>query len=192
VLTSWPGDAFLSSARRSRCEGRDETPVGSSQSSHLGLMKTANSIIPASPGLERRSYGDVVDLSFNGETERAQLREPRIAILVGNEGEDADHPGFEVASDTRPSALVSPVDDISRSVHSGIHVSFIMEAGCGDANFNLPCHVALSRHVSALTTADRTLTSTQFARAGGCSLPTVCSLDQSVPIVFELTPSDRT
>jgi hypothetical protein len=110
-------------------------------------MQTANSIIPASPGLERRSYGDVVDLAFYGETERAQLRQPRVAILIVNEREDADHPGFDVASDTGPSARMSPVDDVSRSIHSGIHVSSIMEAGCGDANFNLPCPVALSRHV---------------------------------------------
>jgi hypothetical protein len=71
---------------------------------------------------KRRSYGDVVDLAFNRETERAQLWQPRFAIFVVNEREDADHPGLEVAGDARSSALVSPINHIGSSVLGRMHM----------------------------------------------------------------------
>jgi hypothetical protein len=109
-------------------------------------MTTVKPTISASPGSKRRSDGDIVDVAFNRETECAQLRQPRVAILIVNEGEDADHPGSEVASDARPAALVTPVDDVSSTVHSRIHVSCITEAGSRDANLDLPCHVGRKWH----------------------------------------------
>lgn len=99
------------------------------------------STVSASPALERRSDGDVVDLAFNRKTERAQLWQPRVAILIVNECEDTDDPGLEVASDARPSSLMASVDDVSSTVHSRIHVCGITEAGSGDANLDLPCHI---------------------------------------------------
>jgi hypothetical protein len=106
--------------------------------------------------LERRSYGDVVDLAFNRETERAQLWQPGVAIFVVNEREDADHPGLKIAGDARPSALVPPVDDISSAVHSRVHMVAVAEAGCCDPNLNLPRHTESAR-VRRETSRKRTM-----------------------------------
>jgi hypothetical protein len=95
--------------------------------------------------LDRGSYGDVVDLAFNRETERAQLWQPGVAIFVVNEREDADHPGLKIAGDARPSALVAPVDDIGSAVHSRVHMVAVAEAGCCDPNLNLPSHIESGR-----------------------------------------------
>jgi hypothetical protein len=98
------------------------------------------------PWFRAAAHCDAVDLAFNRETERAQLWQPRVAIFIVNEGEDADDPGLEVASDARPSSLMASVDNVSSTVHSRIHVRSVTEAGCGDANLDLPRHVGRKRH----------------------------------------------
>jgi hypothetical protein len=90
--------------------------------------------------LSRRTDSDVVDLAFNRETERAQLRQPRVAVFIVQIREDADDSGVEVAGNHWPTPLMPLIDHITRTVDRSVHVLFMEKTGCGDANLNLPGH----------------------------------------------------
>ncbi len=91
--------------------------------------------------LERRTNGDLVDLAFNRETQRAQLGQPRVTILIVDECEDADHPRVKVASNGGPSLVIAPVDHISSPDQCSIHTLRMEQAGRGDPNLNLTSHI---------------------------------------------------
>jgi hypothetical protein len=127
-----------SGARRSKVSGRRAEP---SHPRYDAPALTDSASIRRNVVLSRRTNCDEVDLALNRKTQRAQLWQPGVAIFVGDEGEDADHPCFEVTGNRGPSVRVSPIDHIGRTIHRSVHVIAVEEAGCRDPDLNLSGHV---------------------------------------------------
>jgi hypothetical protein len=100
--------------------------------------------------LSRGPNADTVDLAFDRESQGAELGQPRVAILILNKGDDADHPSRKVARNRGTSQLVPSVDHISSTVHGSVHVLDMAEAGRGDPNLDSPGQVARLQTVPRL------------------------------------------